>query len=578
LLAGWLGSLPLLARSAQAETRVHALVLANNQSFRASAEAAPGADSLRYADDDAAAFYDLLRPLAPAAELLTVLDRETQALYPDLAHIAQVPSIAGVRLAIARLRARIAAERQQGHRNVVFVFYSGHGVLDAGGKPALALFDGGMSQEFLYRELLAQLPADELHLLVDACHAEAVVRPRDADAQIVEVRPDQAQAFLLHETLAGFPHAGAIVAATSDAKAHEWDTLGHGVFTYELLSALRGAADVNRDRRIEYSEVYAFMLAANREVADARARLQVVARPPAANRRTALVDLSTFPRAGLGWLSDIPGVYGLIEVSDGRGRRLASVHGDQSALADLLLPTTSPLYVRTAAGEAHVDLNAGHRLRFEQLTFRAARSRERGALADALRRGLFLTPYGRSYYQGVVDQQPGLIPIDFSTVDTPHYWRTLPAGSRLALVAGGGLATGIADVLPVMHGLSVGLRPQRGSGLALSLELLSAWDGPLAERHLFARAGWLWSAAYGPVHGFAGAMAGPGWLAQELEGAPSRHSAALSAGPVLGLSAQLSESLAMWSELQLSGLVHRRENATTLSLAPCAWLGGSLRL
>src|SRR6185369_4903495 len=167
-----------------------------------------------------------------------------------------------------------------GHANVVFVFFSGHGSATAGGTPQLALLDGGISQEVLYDDVLGHLAADYVHVIIDACHAEAIVRPRDVQAEPVKVTASEAGALLVHSTLARFPNVGAIVASSTAAQAHEWDVLRHGVFTHELLSALRGAADVNHDQRIEYSEAYAFLAAANRGVADPRARLTVVSRAP----------------------------------------------------------------------------------------------------------------------------------------------------------------------------------------------------------------------------------------------------------------------------------------------------------
>jgi hypothetical protein len=565
-------------------TRLHALIIGNNHPLRVT----PGPTSsslatLRYADDDGAAFYDLIEPMAHGLELLTVMDRETQAIYPELAARALPPTLDEVRAAVARLGARMALERQQGHRNEVLVFFSGHGALDAGGEPALALFDGGLTQEFLYREVLERLPADAVHLLIDACHAEAVVRPRDAEGDVVEVSADQARAFLTHSTLARFPHAGAIVAASSNTKAHEWDSIRHGVFTYELLSALRGAADINRDRLIEYSEVYAFMAAANREISDDRARLSVVAKPPDNNRRTPILRLSEFPRNELAWIAGVPGVHGIIEVSDARGRRLATLHGDRDSEADLLLPIGSVLYVRAGSGEARLQLRAGQVIPFERLDFVTVSGRERGALEDSLREGLFAAAYGRSYYQGIVDQSPGLIPVPFSGIDVGSYWQELPATSKPAIVVGGGLSMGIADVVPLSHGLSIGVRPQRNNGLALSLDFFGAEDGPLTERHLHARAGWLWTLTYGPMRGSAGALIGAGVFSQQVEGGPtryasSRYSPAASAGPMLGLSAQLSERVATWSELQLFGVLHQHDGDVRASLMPCAWLGAALSL
>jgi hypothetical protein len=561
---------------AAAETRTYALVIGNNRPF---AGKATGSESvpLRFADDDAAAFFEFIEGVAKSSELLTVMDDETQRLYPNLASRARAPTIGALKGAIERIAALVAGDRAAGHRSVVAVFFSGHGAVDPSGTPALALFDAGLTQDFLYRELLEKLPADEVHLLVDACHAEAIVRPRDAE--VVSVTPGQANRFLVQSTLARFPHAGAILAATTNAKAHEWDAIGHGVFTHELLSALRGAADINRDRRIEYSEVYAFMAAANRRVDDVRAHLAIVAKPPEGNRRAVLVELSRFPSARLAWLARVPGRHGVVEIGDARGRRLVTLHADQEFAADVLLPAGDTLYVRTGEREARFKPSGGDIVTFERLAFARPTSRPRGALDDAFRRGLFAASYGRRYYDGVVDQTPTLVPVEFvdSTSEAAGYFSDAQSpGTRLVL--GAGLSTGVAANIPFLTGVSAGMRPWRGSGPALSLDVLTGADGPVREWHVRGGGGFLWSLGAGPVRGWGGALASVGWLHQSISNQPGLDSGSLSLGPVIGMSTDVAGSFGMWSELSLAGMLHQRDADAAVSLVPSAWLGGSLRL
>src|SRR5204862_1128969 len=91
--------------------------------------------------------------------------------------------------------------------------------------------------------------------------------------------------------LARHPNIGVILATTLGQESHEWSTIESGVFTHELLSALVGAADVNGDLVVEYTEVQAFVAAANRDIKDPRAIPQIIARPPAANLRVPLIAL-----------------------------------------------------------------------------------------------------------------------------------------------------------------------------------------------------------------------------------------------------------------------------------------------
>jgi caspase domain-containing protein len=566
-------------RHAQATTSVHALVIGNNRPFeKSSASASESLPTLRYSDDDAAAFYDFVTQVSTSAELLTVMDAETQALYPRLVSSAKVPTLAAVSAAVSRLALRIRQEHAAGQRSMVFVFFSGHGAVDYQGQPALALFDGGLSHDFLYREILEKLPADEVHLLVDACHAEAVVRPRDGSAEVVNVSAEQANAFLIQSTLARFPHVGAILAATNSAEAHEWDAIRHGIFTHELLSALRGASDINHDRLIEYSEVYAFMAAANRQVADSRARLAVVVKPPEINRRAPLLSLSDFRQTSLAWLSGVPGQYGIIELDDARGRRLATLHGDHTFVADLLVPAGVTVYVRGGRKEASFRASPGQVVPFQRLRF-VDTSVARGAVEDAVRRGLFAAEYGRSYYDGVVDQLPSLISVEFSdsrdSTPAPSRPNTMP---RVRLVLGGGLSSGVANTVPIVHGLQLGLRPTQSNGGALTVSALRAEDGALAEWHLHLDGGWLWSLGHGPVRAWWGVALGSGLLIQDVTSRSARYSPLFEAGPVLGLTSELNQRLGLWSELTSPGRLFRRDAQWAVALAPSAWLGAFLSL
>jgi hypothetical protein len=577
LLALVFGLVPVLVPTAAlAETRLYSLVIGNNRAFVGKTTGAESA-ALRFADDDAAAFFEFIDDGAQSSELLTVMDDDTQRLYPLLAGRAQVPTLGALKSAVGRIALRIGADHAAGHRSVVTIFFSGHGAVDEHGTPALALLDGGLTQEFLYRELLEKLPADEIHLLIDACHAEAVVRPRDAE--VVSVSPDQANRFLVQTTLGRFPQVGAILAATTNAKAHEWDAIGHGVFTHELLSALRGAADINHDRRIEYSEVYAFMAAANRSVDDARAHLDIVAKPPEVNRRSVLVELSRFPATRLAWLSHISGRLGAVEIGDARGRRIATLHGDQEFAADVLLPAGGTLYVRAGGREATFAPGAGEVVAFDRLAFANPSSRPRDAMDDAYRRGLFAAAYGRHYYDGVVDQVPSLAPVEFSDssgAPSGYFIDSQSSGARFVL--GGGLSRAVAEDLPLLSGVTLGIRPARANGPGLSLEVLSAASGPVREWRVEAGGGWLWSVGKGKVRGWGGLFASGAWLHQTLSERPDLDSAALSLGPLLGFSTDVSGPFGIWSEIMLAGMLHQQDDETTVSFVPSAWIGGSLRL
>jgi hypothetical protein len=582
-------TLPVSGRAAAGDSRTYLIAVGNNQPQ-------PGAGSdkslLRFADDDAAAFYDLFAAIADDAHLLTSMDRDTQALYPRLAVAARPPTVVELQRTVASIATSIAYDHVAGRRSVVFLFYSGHGSTgDERGPPELALLDGGISQSFLYDEVLARLPADYLHLFIDACHAEAVVRPRDAEAREVTIGSQEANAVLLRATLARFPNVGTIVAASTSAQSHEWDLLAHGVFTHELLSALRGGSDVNHDGLIEYSEVYAFLTAANRGVADPRARLDVVARAPLVDRRVALVNLTHFPSATTTRLTGISLPAGLVQIEDGAGRSIASLRPEPGFVADVVVPAGGTIYVHADTREARFAACAGETVAFDGLAFAAPGVRARGALAEAMSRGLFATAFGRGYYMGFVDQAPDLIPVAFETdLRATALPRSVPAVVRVwepaarplrtgeAVVVGIGAARPVARDFGLSESVRLGLRPRAGRGFSASFDLVRAAGAQMAEWQALASAGWIVARERGPLRGWVGVAGGGGIIAQVITGAAPGISGAIVAGPMSGLSLDLPHRWGLWLEAQFFGMTLRRDDRSVIVAAPAAWLGVSLGL
>jgi hypothetical protein len=407
---------------------------------------------LRFADDDAISFFEFLSGGAARAHLLTVVDADTQRRLGDAMPAVQPPSVAGLRAAVADVRRAIDADARAGAKTTVYLYYSGHGAVSERGESSLTLLDGSMTREMLYDEVLAALPADQVHLFVDACHAEGVVRPRDVQAQVASLTNDDLTHYEL-TTLERFPNVGAVLASARNAQAHEWDVYQGGVFTHELLSGLRGAADVNGDWRIEYSELAAFLSAANREVRDPRARVDAVTRPPAGNPRAAIVELGSW--SGVAVLEAPSARLNAFYVEDDRGERLADVRAESGHPVRVALPVGRTLYVRSAPGEVVVRPAPGQRIALEAAAFRAVSMQARGALAASLERGLFATPYGPSYYRGFVDHAADLVAVPLSSEapeaevlrgplapqaeGSPSHalgWSVVAAGGALAIGAG----------------------------------------------------------------------------------------------------------------------------------------------
>src|SRR4051812_48991567 len=91
-----------VAPAAHAGTKIHLLVIGNNQSPGDESATAPDRrlPTLQFADDDAAAFYDYMMAIADSGHLLTVMDRDTERLYSRLATVARAPSLEEARAAV----------------------------------------------------------------------------------------------------------------------------------------------------------------------------------------------------------------------------------------------------------------------------------------------------------------------------------------------------------------------------------------------------------------------------------------------------------------------------------------------
>jgi uncharacterized caspase-like protein len=470
LLAAALLAASAPARATDGDTALFTLAIGYN-GLPAGTDPASPLRPLRFADDDAAAFHRFAGALSRRGYLLTVLDADSQDRFPGLAAQARLPTRRELARVVQELARELAAAEAAGDQTALLVFYSGHGTHDGSGQGSLALQDGALTQDLLYQEVLAELPARYVHLLVDACHAETVVRPRDLQAQIVSVEPVHAQDYLARATLARFPHVGAVIASTVSAQSHEWDVYRQGVFTHEVLSGLRGAADVDGDRRIEYSELAAFLSAANQAVRDPRARLLSVVQAPALNRRAAIVDL--VGARGVGRLQGVPHAVGGFFVESAAGERLADVTGEPGFPVELVLPAGQDLFVRAGAREAELRLPTQGVVRLESLPLRPATARPRDAIDWSLRRGLFATGFGPTYYMGFVGGDPALGRVE---VD--------PA--RLALTAEAASLTDAASAprSPVLPYLAPGAALAAGAAIfgALALDARNDFDRTGIER------------------------------------------------------------------------------------------------
>lgn len=395
LLAATLFALPTAAHA-----KTVAVVVGNNEP--PAGAPGEGLSTLRYADDDAHRYAELLRRFADETVLLTVYDRQTRERVRDAA-VDGPPTLAALRKALESL---------DGEEDLtVYIVFTGHGALDEAGAPFLAMLDAPLTRDLLFDALLAKLDAKRVHLIIDACHAAGVVGIRggrfgkEIDGSTTAVTEDDEERWAKERTLARFPHVGVLASSSTGESSHEWSVLEAGVFSHEVLSGMWGAADINEDRRIEYSELQSFVASANRAVEDPRAKPSVVVHPPALDPHEAIVDLDGLRETAMleGDLSKIGHFH--VELSDGR-RHLDGNVGGPVALA--VPPGT--VYLRTGETEYVVEARAGQSVAFESLTARPTQALARGSTDASFRRQLFAEPYTYDYYRGYVDSV-GAMPV-----------------------------------------------------------------------------------------------------------------------------------------------------------------------
>ncbi|HZN95225.1 MAG TPA: caspase family protein [Myxococcales bacterium] len=372
----------------------YALVIANNSSLD------PARAPLQFADDDGAGYFELLEPQVNEALLLAVLDAETQRRHPGLAARARPPSRRELAAAVDRLARRMTEDRAAGRKAVLYLVYAGHGQKNPAGEGAITLLDGLFGRTDLFDKVIARLPATFIHLIVDACDSYSFVHARGALAAGPSYGPAITEQ-LSRRAPERHPELGLVLSTTREQESHEWSAIRAGVFSHQVRSALAGAADVNGDGRVEYTELAAFVASANQGVEQARGRVDLLARPPALDRAVALTDIRRSTRQG--YLMLPQGLSGRLWVEDERGVRAAELNKQRDRMAAIALPAGRRYYLRGGTREAPFEVpRPGAVVDAGALAWGALPLAARGAVEDAYQARLFSVPFGPSFYRGYV--------------------------------------------------------------------------------------------------------------------------------------------------------------------------------
>lgn len=358
---------------AGAPARRFAIVIGNNHSNQ------PDTLDLRYADDDAIAMHALLTDAGVDSVLLVRPDADTRE-QSGRAAAAGAPRWRDLVGQLGALEGRIRAANAAGAATSLLVFYSGHGNVEHG-EGYVELEDTHLTRTLLRRAILQKTGAREVHLIVDACRSYYLAFEKGPGGKRRAISSLVADA-------RGGARTGYVLSTSSDRESHEWEEFQGGIFSHEVRSALRGAADADRDGSVSYAELGAFLSVANRGIKNARFRPDFVVRPPA----DLSDELLRWPAEADALLIDAP--EGHLYIEGPAGERVADVHPAPDAAISIRLPAARPLFVKREDSRREYAIEGRAALtRLSELAGGRVRVASKGALHMAFRR-LFSIPFG----------------------------------------------------------------------------------------------------------------------------------------------------------------------------------------
>lgn len=561
--------LALVAFGAHAAPKRLVLIVANNQSLGGSEK------NLRYADDDGLLYQALFAPYAHASRLLTVLDDETQARFPKAAEGIAPPTLENVQSALKGLFAEATVLSGRGETSELYFVFIGHGDVDENASGYVHLQDGRFTRAQLFSEVIAASTAGTTHVIIDACHATSLVAGR-GDEPEARARREALKRFLAGDDLERYPSVGVLVATTPDQKTHEWSRIRAGVFSFLVRSALSGAADVNRDGRLEYSEVAAFVDAAGQGIVDPSHRVVTTAWPPKQNRRQPLLDLRDATDLRPVVLGPLLSGRVAVELDDGTLWAELNKLPDESRL--LGLPLGRAFFVRSDERERAYSAGRGP-LFVDEPPKAELRSASRGPVEVALEQGLFAIPLSPAYYQGFVSARPELPPV--SEVSAPFLPSRESASSSVSLSLGYALGASPLSGDALEHGVQLGASWRRWTWVSLIAGIDVAGSGLPGGAHTGFRTSLLAGAQTGsPLTSWLEwrASLALGWsVLQVLGPRGSVDPFVPSLGAEAGFDVRLTESLALRVGAALTGFVVTYAGRETLALQPAGRVGLSWR-
>lgn len=422
------------------ETATFALVVGANKSVD------EGLAPLKYADDDAARYFDLFRLLGARTTVLARLDDNTRRLHPQAAAEAREPNKRDLDAAFKDLATQVKQAAARGVSTTVYVVYAGHGNVK-NGQGYITLEDARVTGADLALAFAA-VPATRIHLIVDACASFFLAYGRGPGGKRRAV-----DAFATLPELTKDPRVGLVLSTSSARESHEWDAFQAGVFSHEVRSGLYGAADANGDGIVTYRELAAFVARANAAVPNEKFRPDVHTRPP--RDGDALADI----RGARARRVEIGGAHaGHYFLEDSRGVRLLDVHNATGqALSVVRPPPGGPVFLRRVGDDRELRLPADRDVvAVAELTPEDPRIASRGAAHESFS-ALFSLPFDRAAVDSY-REPPARAPAPEEERRPPRgfatrQWVGLGVGGVGVLFAGAGAAFGL-DANATKRGLA----------------------------------------------------------------------------------------------------------------------------
>lgn len=421
-----------LASAPAPASRAYALIVANNAAFDG------GLAPLKYADDDGAKYFELLSLVTADAEVLSVLDADSQRVFPNVAKVARAPTARELERTAAKLFEAIAADERAGLRTTFYFVYVGHGSITESGEGAMHLLDARFTRSDLFQKLISRSPARINHVIIDACNAYLMVARR-GDHAAEDAAIDQ---FLKKEDLARYAGTGVLVSTSKAEDVHEWSRFEAGIFSHEVRSALAGGADVDGDGAVTYDEMRAFLSAANARVTDPKAKLDAYVKAPAVRIDEPLFDKKDAKDAARVVISSV--LSGRRWLEDDRGVRYADLNIASDGAVALALVPSGGYFLRNDVEEIRLPVEAMAAIDAGALPREPHTLAHRGSETLTFQRDLFAVPFGRAYYEGfraripIEDELRSTISHPRGGIGPRHY-----VAGGLAIGAVASLATGI---------------------------------------------------------------------------------------------------------------------------------------